>query len=371
MKLFPLCISLLILSDPVPSLAQGPGFESTHSIDSSDLPQATTAQAITQATLAQATIAQASALPPSIATTVLQTHANNFNRPQYLFRISEATSQNWPDACLGLAEAYEFCNQAIVPGWRIVVSDGEDQWVYRSDASGLTLRRELGTRSVNQGNQPNANGWETQLRWSKVTDSDVPALVYQLAVLRKPQTTYASAVYQFYARQRGETNWTYFHTTLGARLIWDGAAAFDLPLEMTELNQFDTTLGESYDWSDAEIKVAVLLRYDVSPSQRDVRLRFEHEQPYQTIAPISLSQLTIEPVTSYPAANPAFANPTVTNPVPANPAFTNSPGINLPVSNSANTRPTGVPVLAPLATPLPRYAPVASRLITLRDSIDG
>lgn len=284
-------------------------------------------------------LSQATPLPNSIATSVLQTHAVNFNQPSYLFRISEASAQNWPDGCLGLAEPFEFCAQSIVPGWRVIVTDGMEAWTYRTDESGLILRLESGSTPVAE--QPNAprpiaHGWETQLRWSKVTDSGIPALVYQLAVLQKPQTTYASAVYQFYARQRGETNWTYFHTTLGARLINDAAAPFDLPLEMMELNQFDNTVGEFYKWSTAEIRVAVLLRYDLSQQQRDLRLRFEHHEPYASIAPISLAQLTIQPNNLAPGPFQSQTFPPQTN-----------------TGTSTPSLPSNTPVLPPLSTPYP------------------
>jgi hypothetical protein len=284
-------------------------------------------------------VSQASSLPTSIATAVLQTHAYTLNQPQYLFRISQATAQNWPDGCLGLADPYEFCAQSIVPGWRVVVSDGVQEWVYRTDSSGLSIRPEPGSTLIPPANQPNSNGWQTQLRWSKVTDAAVPTLVYQLSVLRKPTTTYASVVYQFYARQRGETNWTYFYTTVGARLIDNAAVPVDLPLETTPLNQFRTTLGESYNWSKAEIRVAVLIRYDLSRQQRDIPLRFEHQQFYTDIPSVSLAQLT-----GQPTAPAGFQSQPQVQPFPtgSTDSTVSSPAV-----------PPGVPVLPPLSTPYP------------------
>ena len=48
-------------------------------------------------------------------------------------RVVTVTEADWPDSCLGLAGADEFCAQVIVPGWRVMVSDDQQSWVYRTD----------------------------------------------------------------------------------------------------------------------------------------------------------------------------------------------------------------------------------------------
>ena len=50
--------------------------------------------------------------------------------------------EEWPDACLGLAEPDEMCAQVITPGWRIVLTAEGQQYVYRTDESGGVLRQE-------------------------------------------------------------------------------------------------------------------------------------------------------------------------------------------------------------------------------------
>jgi hypothetical protein len=65
--------------------------------------------------------------------------------------------QNWTDGCLGLGTLTESCLAAIVPGWRVVVSDGNQTWTYRTDSTGSTLRLENQTPAENpQGNVTNA-----------------------------------------------------------------------------------------------------------------------------------------------------------------------------------------------------------------------
>lgn len=57
-------------------------------------------------------------------------------------RVTESSRQSWPNTCLGLAKSDELCGQMIVEGWRVVVSDGRQFWVYRTDARGKILRLE-------------------------------------------------------------------------------------------------------------------------------------------------------------------------------------------------------------------------------------
>ncbi|MGK7877268.1 MAG: hypothetical protein AB4426_29415 [Xenococcaceae cyanobacterium] len=55
-------------------------------------------------------------------------------------KVIEASRETWPDGCLGLAKPDEFCIQMLVEGWRVVVSDGSQTWVYRTDGEGSTIR---------------------------------------------------------------------------------------------------------------------------------------------------------------------------------------------------------------------------------------
>jgi len=57
-------------------------------------------------------------------------------------QIQAAQRQTWPDGCLGLAKPGELCTQALVPGWRIVLTDNQKTWVYRTNSSGANLRLE-------------------------------------------------------------------------------------------------------------------------------------------------------------------------------------------------------------------------------------
>ncbi len=56
--------------------------------------------------------------------------------------ILSISEQNWPDGCLGLPRGKEGCTTAIVPGWRITVSDRMQSWTYRTDLTGNNVRLE-------------------------------------------------------------------------------------------------------------------------------------------------------------------------------------------------------------------------------------
>lgn len=70
--------------------------------------------------------------PKAIADAVLQDLSRRTGSPSPSFRIIEAGEKTWPDGCLGLAGADEFCTQALVSGWRVVVTDGTQEWIYRT-----------------------------------------------------------------------------------------------------------------------------------------------------------------------------------------------------------------------------------------------
>ncbi|MDJ0718358.1 MAG: hypothetical protein QNJ54_29720 [Prochloraceae cyanobacterium] len=63
--------------------------------------------------------------------------------------VIEASRQTWSDGCLGLAKPNEFCTFALVEGWRVIVSDGTQNWVYRTDEQGNSIRLESKARQGN------------------------------------------------------------------------------------------------------------------------------------------------------------------------------------------------------------------------------
>ena len=57
-------------------------------------------------------------------------------------KITQYSRQTWSNGCLGLSKPGEICTQALVEGWRVVVSGNKRTWVYRSNRNGQILRLE-------------------------------------------------------------------------------------------------------------------------------------------------------------------------------------------------------------------------------------
>ena len=91
----------------------------------------------------------ANRLPSPVANAVRQDLSRQVKIPPSKLRITKFSQETWPDGCLGLPGADEFCTQALVEGWRIVVSDGSQTWVYRTDSKGRVMRLEHQTASAN------------------------------------------------------------------------------------------------------------------------------------------------------------------------------------------------------------------------------
>lgn len=88
----------------------------------------------------------AQVLPSSLDTKIRELIAKQLDVAVTDLKIVEARQQTWPDTCLGLADTEEVCGQMLVQGWRVVVSDGQKTWVYRTDAQGRNIRLESQTQ---------------------------------------------------------------------------------------------------------------------------------------------------------------------------------------------------------------------------------
>jgi hypothetical protein len=87
-------------------------------------------------------INESEVLPPSIAMKVRQYVAQQTGNKLENINITSFSRQQWPNACLGLPQTNEVCAQVIVEGWRVVLSNGSQSWVYRSNQKGTFLREE-------------------------------------------------------------------------------------------------------------------------------------------------------------------------------------------------------------------------------------
>lgn len=75
-----------------------------------------------------------------VVNVVLQDLSKRTGISRNKLRIINYSQQNWRNGCLELVQPDELCTQAIVPGWRLVVSDGRQNWIYHTDNNGRSIR---------------------------------------------------------------------------------------------------------------------------------------------------------------------------------------------------------------------------------------
>ncbi|OUL33246.1 hypothetical protein [Nostoc sp. 106C] len=88
-------------------------------------------------------------LPRSIVNVVLQDLSQRTGISRNKLQIIDYSQQNWRNGCLELPQPDEYCTQAIVPGWRLVVADGRQNWVYHTNNNGRSFRLASANTSTN------------------------------------------------------------------------------------------------------------------------------------------------------------------------------------------------------------------------------
>jgi len=83
-------------------------------------------------------------LPAKIKSAVLSDANKRVSKPVAALRITQSQKESWGDSCLGLAEPGKLCAQVIVPGWKVTVTDGQRELVYRTDNKGKQVKLEDG-----------------------------------------------------------------------------------------------------------------------------------------------------------------------------------------------------------------------------------
>lgn len=93
-----------------------------------------------------ATPTQTAQPPQPLINTLRQSLSKQTGIPAKKLRVVESSQKTWTNGCLGLAKPDEMCTQMMVPGWRVVFSNGTRRWVYRTDATGKNYRLETPTQ---------------------------------------------------------------------------------------------------------------------------------------------------------------------------------------------------------------------------------
>jgi hypothetical protein len=77
--------------------------------------------------------------------------SERFNVPRQSLKLISFSRETWSNGCLGLEAPNERCTGALVEGWRIEMTDGQQNWVYRTDLTAQVLRPE---RPVDEAELP-------------------------------------------------------------------------------------------------------------------------------------------------------------------------------------------------------------------------
>ena len=91
-------------------------------------------------------------LPRRVASAVRRDASRRTQISLKELEIVESNPRTWNNGCLGLSQPAEVCTQALVPGWRVVVSDGKQNWIYHTNSNGRLLR--IASAETPTGNLP-------------------------------------------------------------------------------------------------------------------------------------------------------------------------------------------------------------------------
>ncbi|MBW4514216.1 MAG: hypothetical protein KME11_03210 [Timaviella obliquedivisa GSE-PSE-MK23-08B] len=69
--------------------------------------------------------------------------SERFNVPRQSLKLISFSRETWSNGCLGLEAPNERCTGALVEGWRIEMTDGQQNWVYRTDLTAQVIRPEM------------------------------------------------------------------------------------------------------------------------------------------------------------------------------------------------------------------------------------
>ena len=72
----------------------------------------------------------------SVITAVLEDASQRSGLPTSAFQEITAERKTWSDGCLGVHKPGQACTQALVPGWRITLSNDSQTWVYHTSTDG-------------------------------------------------------------------------------------------------------------------------------------------------------------------------------------------------------------------------------------------
>jgi len=81
-------------------------------------------------------------LPPEVIIEIQNQISENLGISLDQIEIETVEQRDWPDSCLGLGEPDESCAQVVTPGWLVVFNLDGQEYRFRADEAGTTIRQE-------------------------------------------------------------------------------------------------------------------------------------------------------------------------------------------------------------------------------------
>ena len=81
-------------------------------------------------------------LPEAVGDRVLRLASMATKQPVDALSIGRYRAETWSDGCLGLGGPAEICLAALTDGWEVEVLTPNQTLVYRTDVTGMNIRRD-------------------------------------------------------------------------------------------------------------------------------------------------------------------------------------------------------------------------------------
>ncbi|BAY98843.1 hypothetical protein NIES37_28210 [Tolypothrix tenuis PCC 7101] len=124
--------------------------------------------------------ARQNSLPRSVVNAVLQDLSRRGVVSTQKLEVVESSQRTWRNGCLELAQPDELCTQALVPGWRVVVSNNQRKWVYHTNQVGSVVRFNEKASQIAGGNANTGT-----LQAVTIPDNELPPRLDQNVVFRQ------------------------------------------------------------------------------------------------------------------------------------------------------------------------------------------
>jgi len=119
-------------------------------------------------------------IPRPVVNAVLQDLSRREGISTKKLEVIESSQQTWRNGCLELTQPDELCTEALVPGWRVVVSDSQKKWVYHTNQTGSVVKlNEKSSQIVGQ------NGNAGTLAPVPIPSNELPPPLDQNVVFRQ------------------------------------------------------------------------------------------------------------------------------------------------------------------------------------------